>query len=117
MSEDKPKTRHQFKAGNHYSKGRPKGSPNKPTPPTKENLLIRIDKLYNDSIKNDERRLALNAIFLQAKLLGMLRTRKLPPITKLSEMTQEELREFIEIMEENEPGLKERYERENASIK
>jgi hypothetical protein len=96
-----------FKIGNTYGKGRPLGSRNRPKPFTKDEILRDIQEIYLHSLGNHNWGTALQAKLAQSKLMGMLRVRKLPNITRLRDMNEDELRDFNEMLEENEPAFEE----------
>jgi len=94
MSEDKPKNSTQFQPGNKFGKGRPVGSRNTPRPKTKEQLLDDIDIICKNAVENNRWQAALQARVWQGKLMGFFRTRKLPPITRISDMQRHEIEEL-----------------------
>lgn len=107
IEDNKPKEKHKFQQGNNHGKGRPKGSVNRQKLPTKEDILKDIHDLYLYAIGNKHWGVALRALNDKAKLIGLYRTRKLPNITRLTDMNEEELRDFVEILKEHDPECRE----------
>lgn len=106
MSESELPKPYGFQPGNTHGKGRPLGSYNAPPPISKEQILRDVEELYNYALSNNHWNVALQAKYLQGKIIGLFRTRKLPNITNLSDMNQGELEQFIARLEEHDPSLK-----------
>lgn len=107
ISEKKPLKPNQFQHGNKLGKGRLLGSKNRKKELTKEQILRDIEFVYNKSVRENHWTNALAAKAWQGKFMGIARKRKLPDITKLSDMNQEQLKEFIEIMAEHDTEVSE----------
>ena len=99
MSENKPRRPNQFQPENKYGKGRPLGSRNAAPPISKDQILNDIQSLQEYALGNNQWNVALYAKSLQGKIIGVFRTGKLPNITKISDMNEGELREFIARLE------------------
>jgi len=106
MSEQKAGNPTRFQPGNKYGKGRRLGSHNFPRPLTREQIMKNIQNIYKIAVKECRWNVALQAMVWQGRMMGMLRTRKLPNITRLSDMSREELEEFSALLLEYDPSLK-----------
>jgi len=73
---------------------------------TKDQILQDIEFICQESIKEKKWSVALRAKGMQAKILGLFRPQRLPKAVRLSEMTKDQLEEFIACMEEHNPYLK-----------
>jgi len=73
---------------------------------TKDQILQDIEFIYQESIKEKKWGIALRAKGMQAKILGLLKPQRLPKVVRFSEMTKDQLEEFIACMEEHDPSLK-----------
>lgn len=72
----------------------------------KSQILSDIETIYQCAINDRKWLVALRAKELQGKIIGIFKKRELPEILQISEMTEEELREFVERLEEHDPELK-----------
>ena len=75
---------------------------------TKDQILKDIESLYQLALENGQWRIALRAKELQGKALGLFRPQRLPHIMRIADMTEEQLREFIARLEENDPELQQK---------
>jgi hypothetical protein len=107
-SENKPPRSNHFQIGNKFGKGRLLGSKNKNKQfnVTRDKILRDMEWIYNKASKKEHFGVALHAKLYQAKVAGVLRTRKLPPITKLSDMNPDQLKELYEILGANDPEIR-----------
>jgi len=117
MLKSKPRERNKFQPGNKFGKGRVEGSRNVPRPKTREQLLDDIEIICKNAVENNQWQAALQARVWQGKLMGFFRTRKLPPITQISDMQKHEIEELLAVLEENDPELKKLKEGGDLSFK
>ena len=73
---------------------------------TKKKTLKNLEFLYELALKKGKWHIALRAMEIQGKALGLLRHQPLPPVKRLSDMTEEQLRDFIARLEESDPTLR-----------
>jgi hypothetical protein len=72
----------------------------------KNQILSDIETIYQSAINDGKWLIALRAKELQGKIIGIFKKRELPEILQISDMTEEELREFVERLEQHDPELK-----------
>lgn len=106
MSENSSKVSTQFQPGNTYGKGRPLGSRNSPPPISKEKILEEIHDIYAHALGTSNLGVALQALSMKGKIMGLYRTRKLQDIVRIEDMNEGELEEFMARLEKHDPSLK-----------
>lgn len=106
MSELEPARPRGFQPGNTYGKGRPLGSRNLPPPFSKETVLKEIHDIYVHALGTDNLSVALQALSIKGKIMGLYRIRKLQNIVRIEDMNEGELEEFMARLEEHDPSLK-----------
>lgn len=72
----------------------------------KDKILSELEELYQCAINESNWLVALRAKELQGKIMGVFKKRQLPEIIRISDMTEEELLEFLERLEKHDPELK-----------
>ena len=72
----------------------------------KKNILKNFEFLYKRALKKGQLHIALRAKEMQGQAIGIFRHRPLPPVKRLSDMTEQELKDFIARLEENDPTLR-----------
>ena len=73
---------------------------------TKNQILKDIEVIYQCALKDKKWHVALKAKETQAKILGLFNPQRLPNAVSFSEMTHEQLEEFTDRLEKNDPKLK-----------
>jgi hypothetical protein len=74
--------------------------------PIKDQVLKDIQLLYERALSNNKLTAALRAKELQGKAIGLFKPQRLPNILRIADMTEEQLRDFIDRLEKNDPELK-----------
>jgi hypothetical protein len=98
MSDNKINGKYRFQPGNKNSKGRPKGSRNRVKVPTQEDIVMITEKIYQSAIDNNKLGIALQTLTLQARILGMLPTRKLLNKASQRDVKKDKLGNLIEFL-------------------
>ncbi|MBX9805434.1 MAG: hypothetical protein K2Y18_06760 [Alphaproteobacteria bacterium] len=73
---------------------------------TKEQILSDIESIYQSAIAENKWQVALHAKELQGKALGLFNKKVLPDIIRISDMNENQLKEFIDRLEKRTPALK-----------
>lgn len=73
---------------------------------TRDQILRDMETLYQLALDDGKWLVALRAKELQGKVIGLFKRQRLPDILHIADMTEEQLSEFIERLEENDPELK-----------
>lgn len=73
---------------------------------TKDQILADIQTIYQLALENGNWHAALRAKEMQGKILGLFEKQRLPEVTRIADMTEEQLREFMERLEKHDPSLK-----------
>lgn len=77
------------------------------TPPiNKENIIRKLETIYWHALSANRWYTALQAASLQGRNLGMFIKPRLPEITRIKDMDEDQLREFVERLEKHDPELK-----------
>ncbi len=74
--------------------------------PIKDQVLKDIQLLYERALSNNKLTVALRAKELQGIAIGLFKPQRLPNVLRIADMTEEQLRDFIEQLEKNDPELK-----------
>lgn len=73
---------------------------------TKDDILDKLETIYRRALKGDKWYTALQAAALQGRNIGMFERKRLPEVTRIEDMNEEQLREFLAILEKFDPTLK-----------
>jgi hypothetical protein len=73
---------------------------------TREQILADMETIYHLALETGKLNVALHAKELQGKAIGLFNTPKSTPDIQISEMTEEQLTELIQRLEERDPSLK-----------
>lgn len=75
-------------------------------PISKDQILTDIETIYQLALDDSKWHVALRAKELQGKALGLFKKQHLPDVTRIADMTEEQLYEFVARLEKNDPELK-----------
>ena len=75
-------------------------------PLTKAAILKKLETVYWRALNGGNWSVALRAAELQGKALGLFEKQLLPKVVRIADMTEEELTEFIDRLEKQDPTLK-----------
>lgn len=75
-------------------------------PIIKDQVLKDIQLLYELALYSGKLTVALRAKELQGKAIGLFETQRFPNVLRIADMTEEQLRDFIDRLEKNDPELK-----------
>jgi hypothetical protein len=73
---------------------------------TRESILRRLQNIYKFAMKDGKLHVALHAVIMQGKEINMFVKQNLPVVTRIKDMTEEQLDDFIAHLEANDPDLK-----------
>lgn len=73
---------------------------------TKEHILKMLETIYWHAFNNHKWHAALQAAVLLGRNVGMFEKQRLPEVTRIADMTEQQLRDFIEALEKLDPELK-----------
>ena len=74
-------------------------------PLTKAAILKKLETVYWRALNGGNWSVALRAAELQGKALGLFEKQLLPKVVRIADMTEEELTEFIDRLEKQDPTL------------
>lgn len=72
----------------------------------KGQILFDIETIYQNAIEQKKWHVALRAKEIQGKILGLFKEKTLPNITRIRDMDEYQLTEFLERLEKRTPSLK-----------
>ena len=75
---------------------------------SKKNILKNFEFLYKLALKEGKLHIALRAKEMQGQAIGIFRHRPLPAVKRFIDMTEQELKDFIARLEENDPTLRQK---------
>ena len=78
---------------------------------TKDQILTDLQTIYQLALDEGKWFVALRAKELQGKILGLFEKQRLPEVTHIADMTEDQLHAFVDRLEKNDPELK------NADLK
>ena len=73
---------------------------------TKDDIFKDLKVIFWRALNSNKLHIALRVVELQARFLGMFEKQHLPEAKHFSDMAEEQLRDFIAVLEENDPTLK-----------
>jgi hypothetical protein len=75
-------------------------------PLTKGSVLKKLETIYWHAFNDKKWHVALQVAELLGKNSGLFEKQRLPEVTRIADMTEEQLRDFIEALEKLDPELK-----------
>lgn len=73
---------------------------------TKATILKDLKTIYLGALKAGDWRVALEVTKLRGRHIGLFDKQRLPEVSRIADMTEEQLTEFIDRLEQQEPSLK-----------
>jgi hypothetical protein len=73
---------------------------------TKDDIFHDLKIIFWRALNTNKLHIALRVVELQTRFLGMFEKQRLPEVKRFSDMTEEQLRDFIAVLEKNDPELK-----------
>lgn len=73
---------------------------------SKENVLKKLEAIYWHAFNDKKWHVVLQVIELLGRKSGLFEKQRLPEVTRIADMTEEQLRDFMEALEKLDPELK-----------
>ena len=71
-----------------------------------EIILTRLERIYCYAVKDRKWNVALQAVIMQGRHINMFKKQTLPVVARIKDMTEEQIDDFIDYLEKNDPELK-----------